>query len=150
MVVSPFTYPPKCPLHQRGHSEWVVPINNKKNIICISYCKGRLIAGSSLLDRIPPCREPMVGIIVLCAPCRSADTRRPVSTLSYQPAIMAGDPAASKVRVGMGQKFCLRIRPGFFLPCTGRTGPAHGPRICTGQTVAYGLRVGGNWFLNKS
>ncbi len=47
-------------------------------------------------DRIPPCEEPMVGIIVLCAPCRSADTRRPVSTLLYQPAVMAGAPAASR------------------------------------------------------
>ncbi len=38
----------------------------------------------------------MVGIIVFCATCRSADTRRPVNTFVYQPAIMAGEPAASR------------------------------------------------------
>ena len=33
------------------------------------------------------------------------------------------------IRVGTGRKFCLRVGPGFFDPCTGRAGPARGPRI---------------------
>ena len=36
-------------------------------------------------DRIPPCGEPMVGIIIFFASCKSTDTSRPVSTILYQP-----------------------------------------------------------------
>ncbi len=35
----------------------------------------------------------------------------------------------TQLSVGTGRNFRLRVGPGFFLPCTGRAGPARGPRI---------------------
>ncbi len=59
-------------------------------------------------DRIPSCGEPMVGIIVLFAPCTSANTKCLVSTLLYQLVIMAGETAAS--RASFAEENFMRLK----------------------------------------